>query len=104
MELEYGVVYKMALCPTRQVLTHILETSSTENDDRIGFWRCHLCLQWHVMLKDEGRRQKACPERSRRDEVSGAQAAEVQGRRGETFSDSPLLLRPPAPLHPFGKG
>lgn len=55
MELEYGVVYKMALCPTRQVLTHILETSSTENDDGIGFWRCHLCLQWHVMLKDEGR-------------------------------------------------
>lgn len=96
MELEYGVVYKMALCPTRQVLTHILETSSTENDDGIGFWRCHLCLQWHVMLKDEGRRQK--------DEVSGAQAAEVQGRRGETFNDSPLLLRPPAPLRAFGKG
>lgn len=55
MELKYGVVYKMALCPTRQVLTHILETLSAENDNGIGFWRCHLCLQWHVMLKDEGR-------------------------------------------------
>jgi hypothetical protein len=94
MELEYGVVYKMALCPTRQVLTHILETSSTENDDGIGFWRCHLCLQWHVMLKDEGRRLK--------DELS--RGAGGRRSRGESLKVSPLRPCTSAPLQAFGKG
>jgi len=65
MGLEFGVVYKMALCPTRRVLAPILETSSSENDDGIGFWRCPRSLQWHVRLRDEGRRPVLSEEAAR---------------------------------------
>ena len=53
MKLEYGSLYSMALCPTHNTLAPVLETRRSEAGDGIGFWRCPLCLQWHLYLEPD---------------------------------------------------
>ena len=41
-------LYPMAVCPHYRSLTLVLETRSDE--DGLTWWRCYLCLVWHLML------------------------------------------------------
>jgi hypothetical protein len=53
MKLEYGFLYSMALCATHNTLAPVLETKRSGVGDGIGFWRCPLCLQWHLYLEPD---------------------------------------------------
>lgn len=41
-------LYPMAVCPHYRSLTLVLETRSDE--DGLTWWRCYLCLAWHLIL------------------------------------------------------
>lgn len=50
MPEAFGTIYLMAICPNYRVLTHVLERRSEPSDEEIGWWRCYLCLEWHLYL------------------------------------------------------
>ncbi len=43
-------IYPVAVCPRYQSLALVMATRPDASDLGIGWWRCHLCLEWHIYL------------------------------------------------------
>jgi hypothetical protein len=52
-EYEPGRFYLMAVCPRYQVLVPVLEQAPEPLDETLGWWRCQVCLEWHLFLVSE---------------------------------------------------
>ena len=50
---EIGKIYPMAVCPRYRVLTLVLKSRLESLEAGIGWWHCHLCLEWHIYLTEE---------------------------------------------------
>jgi hypothetical protein len=52
-EYELGRFYVMALCPRYGVLVPVLQQHPEPLDEALGWWRCQVCLDWHLFLVPE---------------------------------------------------